>query len=115
MTFELPDSLTTWVAQARAVTAETEVGEGEAEIMVTKPLLVRPVTPRFFVIGDRPEVAAVVHNNTGEDLDVTVRLSTTMGIEIEGEAERTVAIAQGERARSPGPCTSRRRRATRLC
>ncbi len=103
VTFELPDSLTTWVAQARAVTAETEVGEGEAEIMVTKPLLVRPVTPRFFVIGDRPEVAAVVHNNTGEDLDVTVRLSTTMGIEIEGEAERTVAIAQGERARVAWP------------
>ncbi len=103
VTFKLPDSLTTWVAQARAVTADTKVGEGETEVIVTKPLLVRPVTPRFFVIGDRPEVTAVVHNNTGEDLEVTVRLSATTGIEIEGAAEQTIAVAQGERARVAWP------------
>lgn len=103
VTFKLPDSLTTWVAQARAVTADTKVGAGEAEILVTKPLLVRPVTPRFFVIGDRPEVAAVVHNNTGEDLDVTVRLSTTTGIQLQGAEEQTIAVAQGARARVAWP------------
>ncbi|MFP4395060.1 MAG: Ig-like domain-containing protein [Anaerolineales bacterium] len=103
VTFKLPDSLTTWVAQARAATADTKVGAGETEIIVAKPLLVRPMTPRFFVIGDRPEVAAVVHNNTGEDLDITVRLSTTTGIEIEGEAEQTIAVAQGARARVAWP------------
>ena len=51
--FELPDSLTTWVADARAVTADTKVGQTQAELVVSKPLLVRPVTPRFFVAGDR--------------------------------------------------------------
>ncbi len=75
LTFILPDSLTTWVAEARAITADTKVGDGRAELRVTKPLLVRPVTPRFLVVGDQTEVAAVIHNNTNTDIAVTARLA----------------------------------------
>ncbi len=80
VSLDLPDSLTTWVADARAVTADTQVGQTTAEFVVSKPLLVRPVTPRFLVAGDRAEVAAVVQNNTDTDLDVRVDVATNLHI-----------------------------------
>ena len=80
VTLDLPDSLTTWVADARALTADTLVGQTEVEFVVSKPLYVRPVTPRFFVAGDRAEVAALVHNNTDANIDVDVSLDTNMRI-----------------------------------
>ncbi len=80
VSLDLPDSLTTWVADARAVTADTRVGQTTAEFVVSKALFVRPVTPRFLVAGDRAEVAAVIHNNTDADVDVTVDLETNLQI-----------------------------------
>lgn len=96
--FELPDSLTTWVADARAVTADTKVGQAQTELVVSKPLMVRPVTPRFFVAGDRLELAAVVHNTTDQDLDVSVRLDAS-GLSLESDVEQQVRVAAGGRAR----------------
>jgi hypothetical protein len=80
VTLDLPDSLTTWVADARALTADTLVGQTTAEFVVSKPLFVRPVTPRFFVAGDRAAVATLVHNNTDANVDVEVTLDTNMRI-----------------------------------
>ena len=89
--FNVPDSLTTWVAEARAVTAATQVGQAKAEFVVTRPLLVRPVTPRFMVAGDRAELAAIIHNNTDSPLDVTARLET-LGAQVNGEASQQTTI-----------------------
>jgi hypothetical protein len=47
----LPDNLTTWVFDARAVTPDTKVGQGRNEVVAARPLLIRPVAPRFFVRG----------------------------------------------------------------
>ncbi|PKO23003.1 MAG: hypothetical protein CVU38_06420 [Chloroflexi bacterium HGW-Chloroflexi-1] len=73
----LPDNLTTWTMDARAITADTLVGQAVADIIATKDLLVRPVLPRFFIDGDQAEIAAVIHNNTDKALDVTVSLQST--------------------------------------
>ena len=48
----LPDNLTTWRLDARGVSAQTLVGQATVDIVATKDLLIRPVTPRFFVAGD---------------------------------------------------------------
>ena len=68
----LPDNLTTWRLDARAVTSGADgltlVGQDTFDLLSTKPLLIRPVTPRFFVVGDEVTLAAVVNNNTGEDI-----------------------------------------------
>ena len=69
VTLTLPDNLTTWTLHAVGLTADTRVGEGNADLVATKPLLVRPVTPRFFVVDDRAQLAANVSNNTGRRLD----------------------------------------------
>ena len=94
----LPDSLTPWVAQASAVTEHTQVGAAQAELWVQKPLWVRPVTPRFFVVGDRPQVAAVVHNHTRADLEVTVEVRVE-GAGVLGEPTQVVAVPAGKYAR----------------
>jgi hypothetical protein len=94
---ELPDNLTTWVFRGVGVTRDTEVGEGATELLVTKPLLVRPVTPRFFVVGDRAQLAGLVSNNTGAGQDVEVTLQAD-GLQIEGEATQEIRIADGAEA-----------------
>ena len=71
----LPDNLTTWVMDARAVTEDTRVGQSSTEVMATKDLLMRPVLPRFFTAGDKAEIAGVIHNTTDGDLDVTFNAS----------------------------------------
>lgn len=76
VTMTLPDSLTTWHIDVRGLTTDTKVGQGETEIVSTKPLLVRPVTPRFLVSGDHVLLAAIVNNNTPNTLRVAVNLQS---------------------------------------
>lgn len=73
----LPDSLTTWMVEVRGLNGDTRVGQAQIEIVTTKDLLIRPVTPRFFVAGDHALLAAVAQNNTGENLQVQVSLAAT--------------------------------------
>lgn len=72
----LPDSLTTWQVDVRGLTVDTRVGQAETQIVATKPLLIRPVTPRFLVNGDHVLMAAVVNNNTSDTLTVNVNLQS---------------------------------------
>lgn len=76
VTMTLPDSLTTWQVDVRGLTVDTKVGEGETQIVSSKPLLVRPVTPRFLVNGDHVLMAAIVNNNTDDRLKVDVSLQS---------------------------------------
>ena len=73
----LPDSMTTWVVSVRGLSTDYLVGQTEAEILVQKDLMIRPITPRFLVDGDEVEMAAMVHNNTTQSLEVDVSLSGT--------------------------------------
>ena len=71
---ELPDNLTTWTLTGIGVTgADTLVGEDSVDIVSTKPLLVRPVTPRFFVEGDEAQIGIIVQNTTDEDLEIEMK------------------------------------------
>src|SRR6185369_2469424 len=76
VTLTLPDSLTTWQVDVRGLSVDTRVGQTSTEIVSTKPLLVRPVTPRFLVNGDHVQMAAIVNNNTADQLKVDVNLQS---------------------------------------
>ncbi|MBN1889692.1 MAG: Ig-like domain-containing protein [Thermoflexales bacterium] len=96
VTLKLPDNLTTWVMRGVGATADTRVGEGQVELLSTKPLLIRPVAPRFFVVGDRAQLAAVINNNTDAALNATVALSAT-GLVLSTPAVQELTIpARGE-------------------
>ncbi|MGH9201829.1 MAG: alpha-2-macroglobulin family protein, partial [Vicinamibacterales bacterium] len=91
VTIRLPDNLTTWTFRGVGVTTDTKVGEATVDVVATKPLLIRPVAPRFFVVGDRAILAANVSNNTDATLAVDVSLSAE-GLTFNSDAARTVTI-----------------------
>lgn len=94
----LPDNLTTWVLDARAISADTKVGSATREIITSKPLLVRPVTPRFFVVGDEATLGAVVNNNTSSAVQAQVTLAAS-GLALKGAAMQTVSVPANGSAR----------------
>ena len=98
VTVTLPDNLTTWRLDARGITTDTLVGEGTVDVVATKDLLIRPVTPRFFVVGDRVELAAVVNNNTEQDIEAEVSISS-IALDLDSPAAQTVTIPAGGRER----------------
>jgi uncharacterized protein YfaS (alpha-2-macroglobulin family) len=102
---ELPDNLTTWRMQARGVTADTQVGQVNVDVLSTLDLLVRPVLPRFFVIGDQAEIATIVHNNTSDPQEVEVSL-TVDGLALEGNSSQTVPVPAKDKVKVVWPVTA---------
>jgi alpha-2-macroglobulin len=104
----LPDNLTTWRLDTRAVTSGADgltlVGEATFDLLSTKPLLIRPVTPRFLIVGDVVTLAAIVNNNTDQDLPVEVMLQGT-GFTVQGDLSQSVTIPAGGRQRIEWPVT----------
>jgi alpha-2-macroglobulin len=76
VTLTLPDSLTTWVAAARAVTRDTKVGQGKGELVVTKPIIADAAIPRFAVQGDQFALDVLGRNYVGGELQATTTLDT---------------------------------------
>lgn len=99
----LPDNLTTWKLDARAITLAPDgnmlVGQETFDLLSTKPLIIRPVTPRFFIIGDTVLLAAVVNNNTPTEQTVTVTLRSAGVTLVDDNATQTVTIPADSRAR----------------
>lgn len=87
----LPDNLTTWRMEARAVTTSTQVGQTTLDLVSSKPLLVRPQTPRFLVAGDAVSFGAAIQNNTNHPLKVAVSLQAE-GADLINSANQEVEI-----------------------
>jgi uncharacterized protein YfaS (alpha-2-macroglobulin family) len=97
---EFPDNLTTWKARVWVLTKGTQVGEGSAEIITSKELLVRLQAPRFLVERDESVFSAVVQND--HDAPKTVKVSLELdgsNLEAIDGAPRTVEIAARSEAR----------------
>lgn len=95
----LPDNLTTWrlnvVGATNGVDRSMLVGQASDDVIATKPLIVRPVAPRFMTRGDAVTLAAVINNNTLEDLTTAVSLQAS-GVTLNEDITQTVTIpAQG--------------------
>ncbi len=98
--FPLPENLTTWKIRAWTLAPGTRVGEGAAEIVTTKNLLVRMEAPRFFVETDEVVLSAIVHNRLKSSKSVRTV------IEFDGKSltpldpsEKTVEVAAGGETR----------------
>lgn len=100
----LPDNLTTWRLDARAVTMSPDgdmlVGQATFDLLSTRPLLIRPITPRFFIEDDEVVLAAIVNNNTDAEQTVDVSMRA-LGVTLIEPAQLTqsVTIAAGSRQR----------------
>lgn len=95
---EFPDNLTTWKARVWALGVGTRVGEGSAEIITSKQLLVRLEAPRFLVEKDEAVFSAVVHNDCEIAKTVKVSLELDGGLTevMSGETRSIEIAAKGE-------------------
>jgi alpha-2-macroglobulin len=91
----LPGNLTTWKADVRAVTTDSEVGQTTSELLSTKPLFIEMQTPRFFVNGDQATVGATIHNNTDKSMTVNVALDAK-GVDLLSPAKQELEVAAGQ-------------------
>ncbi len=94
---KLPENLTTWSADARAVTEDSRVGQATSELVSTKPLFVQSQTPRFFIVGDQVRVGATIFNNTENPLKVNVSLDA-QGVELKSDAAQTIDVKGKQQA-----------------
>lgn len=95
---EFPDNLTTWKARVWVLGDGTRVGEGSAEIVTSKDLLVRLQAPRFLVEKDEAVLSAVVHNDYDASKTVKVSLELEGGTAelVSGETKDVEIAAKGE-------------------
>jgi uncharacterized protein YfaS (alpha-2-macroglobulin family) len=104
LTLTLPDSLTSWRLTAKAVTADTQVGEAFINVVTQQEIIVRLLLPRSLTAGDRVEISAIVHNYSerSQRLAVSIQVgqpSQAAGLlTIEEPFTQTVQLLPGEQA-----------------
>jgi alpha-2-macroglobulin len=89
--FSFPDSLTTWRATARGITADSKVGSTVEKVVVRKNVMVRLVVPRFFRQGDEVTISAIVHNYLPNGKTARVSMDVK-GLQIVSGATRDVNV-----------------------
>ncbi|MCC7474555.1 MAG: alpha-2-macroglobulin [Pirellulales bacterium] len=96
---DMPQNLTAWKIRAWGLGLGTRVGEGAAEAVTRKNIIVRLQAPRFLVERDEVVLSANVHNYLPTAKQVKVRLELDGNtLELPTAAESTVEIpAGGER------------------
>ncbi len=93
--FNLPENLTAWKIKVWAMGHGTRVGEGSAEAVTQKDVIVRLQAPRFFVEKDEVVLSANVHNYLKRDKRVNVQLEfdkQLMGLLKDEKPQKTVII-----------------------
>lgn len=91
----LPDNVTTWRLQARAVAEGTKVGEAVHELLTTKAVISRPALPRFVRVGDSLNLRMLVRNGTTTATPATATIQAE-GVELVDAAPRQIVVpAQG--------------------
>jgi uncharacterized protein YfaS (alpha-2-macroglobulin family) len=91
----LPDSLTTWRLSSKVVSspdaADTLVGQSSVDVVVTLPLLLRPVTPRFVTVGDVLQLGTIVNNNTNQAIEAVASLEAD-GLTLHAATEQSITV-----------------------
>ncbi|HEY6957448.1 MAG TPA: Ig-like domain-containing protein [Candidatus Limnocylindria bacterium] len=90
----MPDDLTTWHMAVRAISGNTMVGEGQNELVSTKPVLIRSALPRFLRTGDTADLRVLVRNGTPAAADITVAMAAD-GVGVSGSLTQTHTVAAG--------------------
>lgn len=105
LSFTLPDNLTKF--RIIAVAADKDkFGSAQSFIEVAKPLMIKPLLPRFARIHDTFDCGAVVYNYTKEDnLKTLVNIKTEGDFTFKGAQQREVNIGAGKSVTVKGRCT----------
>ncbi len=100
VSLKMPENLTTWRIKTWAMGHGTKVGEGQADVVTRKDLILRLQAPRFFVQKDEVVLSANVHNYLKKSKSVKVVLELEgKTLEPMGQLTQTVEIGPGKEAR----------------
>jgi uncharacterized protein YfaS (alpha-2-macroglobulin family) len=96
VTLKMPDQLTAWKIRVWTLGHGTKVGQGEAEVVTKKDLIVRLQAPRFFTQKDEVVLSANVHNYLKAEKNVKVTLEFDGGtLQAIDPMTRDIKIASG--------------------
>ena len=100
LTFNMPENLTTWKMRSWVLGAGTRVGEGSADVVTTKNIVLRLQAPRFLVEKDEVVLSANIHNylKSGKKVKARVELPGSELV-LEDQAEKELQIDSGGEAR----------------
>ena len=90
--FDFPDSLTTWRATVRAVTATSQGGSAIDRVIVRKNVIVRMGTPRFLRKGDVITIPVIAHNYLDQAKQITLSLDI-QGLDLIAGATKQINVA----------------------
>ncbi|MCB8945376.1 MAG: Ig-like domain-containing protein, partial [Ardenticatenaceae bacterium] len=94
VSFTLPDDLTSWRLTARAVTADTQIGETSFNIITKKEIVVSPILPRILTAGDSFILSTIIHNYSSQPRTLSVQLAADSdSFTLTGEAVQSITIA----------------------
>lgn len=98
VSLDMPENLTAWTIKVWGMGRGTRVGEGNAEVVTRKNLIVRLQAPRFFVQKDEVVLSANVHNYLASAKKAEVKLELDGGtLEIMDSPTQMVNVeANGE-------------------
>jgi uncharacterized protein YfaS (alpha-2-macroglobulin family) len=77
---DMPENLTAWKVNVWSMGRGTRVGQGSADVVTRKNIIVRLQAPRFFVETDEVVLSANVHNYLKTEKQVQVRLDLEGGV-----------------------------------
>ena len=90
--FTFPDSLTTWRATVRAVTAASQAGSAIDRVIVRKNVIVRMGTPRVLRKGDVITIPVIAHNYLDQAKQITISLDIK-GLDLITGATKQITVA----------------------
>lgn len=102
VTFTLPDNLTTWQLLAIASTKDSRFGAKDGTMLETKHVIVRPVRPRFAVVGDEARLGAIVHNFLPTTQTFAVSLKGK-GFTVRGSSTQKITVKPDEQMKVDFP------------
>lgn len=90
--FTFPDSLTTWRATVRAITADSQAGSAIDRVIVRKNVIVRMGTPRFLRKGDEITIPVIAHNYLDQAKQIQISLDIH-GLDLVAGAPKQITVA----------------------
>jgi uncharacterized protein YfaS (alpha-2-macroglobulin family) len=98
VTVTLPDSLTSWRLTAKAVTADTQVGETFTNFTTKQDIVVRPILPRTLTAGDQVNLSAIVHNFSDviQTIEVKLSIDNSQLTIVNSDNFQSIQLAPGE-------------------
>ena len=93
---EAPDSITTWVLRAIALSKEHGLGIAESELRVFQPFFLQADLPFSAIRGEELPLKVALYNYLDSPQEIYVELDSSQGFDLLGESAKTVMLGPND-------------------